>query len=76
MLPVTGFGLTIDEAYKTVINTNPEIRERIENYRAVEQDKAIAKSDYLPVVDVQGGIGYKHYEGTINFGQSPRNNFV
>jgi len=73
LLPVTGVGLTIDEAYKTVINTNPEIRERIENYRADEQDKTIAKSDYLPVVDVQGGIGYKHYEGTINFGQSPDN---
>ena len=65
LLPVTGFGLSIDEAYMTVINTNPEIRERIENYRAIEQDKTVAESDYLPVVDAQAGIGYKHYEGTI-----------
>ena len=73
LLPVTGFGLTIDEAYRTVINTNPEIRERIENYRAVEQDRAVAKSDYLPVVNAQAGIGYKHYEGTIAAAESPDN---
>ena len=65
LLPVAGFGLTLDEAYSTVIETNPEIRERIENYRAIEQDKTVAKSDYLPVVDAQAGVGYKHYEGTI-----------
>jgi outer membrane protein, adhesin transport system len=65
LLPVTGFGLTIDEAYKTVIDTNPEIRTRIENYRAIEEDKTIASSDYLPVVDAQAGVGFKHYEGSI-----------
>jgi len=65
LLPTSGFGLTIEEAYRTVIETNPEIRQRIENYRSVEQDKTVAFADYLPVVDVQGGIGYKHYEGTI-----------
>lgn len=71
LLPVTGFGLTVDEAYRTVIDTNPEVRERIENYRAVEEDKTIAFADYLPVVDVQGGIGYKHYDGTIAGAESP-----
>jgi len=65
LLPVTGFGLTVDEAYRTVIDTNPEIRERIENYRAIEQDKVVAGADYLPVVDLQAGIGVRHYEGTI-----------
>jgi adhesin transport system outer membrane protein len=66
LLPATGFGLTLDEAYRTVVDTNPEIRERIENYRAVEQDKTIAFADYLPVVDVQGSVGFKHVEGSVD----------
>lgn len=65
LLPSTMSALTMNEALVHVINTNPEIRERIENYRAVEQDHAIAFSGYLPVVDVQGGIGKKRYDDTI-----------
>ncbi len=60
LLSVSGWSLTIDEAYRTVVDTNPEVRQRIENYRAVDEDKSIAKADYLPVVDVEGGIGYKN----------------
>ena len=61
-------GLTIPEALLHVINTNPEIRERIENYRAVEQDRTIAFADNLPVVDVQGGIGNMRYDDSSVFG--------
>jgi len=55
-------GLTIPQALLHVINTNPEIRQRIENYRAVEQDRTIAFSGHLPVVDVQAGIGKMRYD--------------
>ncbi len=65
LLPSAVSGLTINEALVHVINTNPEVRERIENYRAVEQDHDIAFSGYLPVVDVQYGIGEKRYDDTI-----------
>ena len=65
LLPLAVFGVTINDALVHVINTNPEVRERIENYRAVEQDKEIAFSGYLPVVDVQGGIGKKRYDSNI-----------
>jgi len=65
LIPSAASALTVNEALVNVVNTNPEVRERIENYRAIEQDKTIANSDYLPVVDVQGGIGRKHYDGTI-----------
>jgi len=54
-------GLTIPQALLHVINKNPEIRQRIENYRAVEQDRTIAFSGHLPVVDVQAGIGNMRY---------------
>ncbi len=65
LVPSAISALTMNEALVNMVNTNPEVRERIENYRAVEQDKTIAFSDYLPVVDVQGGIGRKNYHGTI-----------
>ena len=65
LFPSAVSALTINEALVHVINTNPEVRQRIENYRAVEKDKDIAFSGYLPVVDVQGGIGKKRYNDTI-----------
>jgi len=65
LLPSAVSALTINEALVHVINTNPEVRERIENYRAVEQDREIAFSGYLPVVDVQAGIGKKRYDDEI-----------
>jgi len=66
LLPSVASALTINEALVHVINTNPEVRERIENYRAVEQDYDIAFSGYLPVVDVQGSYGEKRYDETIS----------
>lgn len=65
LLATSGYGLTLEEAYRTVIDTNPEVRQRIEDYRAVEEDKTIAFADYLPVVDIQGSVGYKHDEGSV-----------
>ncbi len=65
LMPSAASALTVNEALVNMVNTNPEVRERIENYRAVEKDKDIAFSDYLPVVDVQGGIGKKRYHGTL-----------
>ncbi|MHC3994645.1 TolC family outer membrane protein [Thiomicrolovo sp. ZZH C-3] len=64
LLATSGYGLTVEEAYRTVIDTNPEVRQRIEDYRAVEEDKTIAFADYLPVVDLQGSVGYRHDEGS------------
>ncbi len=65
LLPSAVSALTVNEALIHVINTNPEVRERIENYRAVEKDKTIAFSGYLPVVDVQAGIGERRYNDTV-----------
>jgi len=66
LLPVAASALTMNEALVHVINTNPEVRNRIENYRAVEQDKTIAFSGYLPVLDVQGSIGERRYDDVID----------
>ena len=65
LMPSAISALTINEALVHVINTNPEIHERIENHKAIEKDKTIAFADYLVVVDIQGGVGKKRYNGTI-----------
>lgn len=65
LLPPAVSALTVNEALVHVVNTNPEVRERIENYRAVEQDHDIAFSGYLPTLDVQGSIGERRYDDTI-----------
>jgi len=65
LLTSAGSALTINDALRNVVNTNPEIRERIENYRSIEEDRKIAYSGHLPVIDAEVGYGYRHYDGTI-----------
>lgn len=65
VVPSVVSALTVNEALTHVVNTNPEVRERIENYKAVEQDKTIAYAEYLPVVDLQVGVGKKRYDGNL-----------
>lgn len=57
--------LTLKESVSEVIDTNPVIKERINNYRATQQDLKIAESEYLPSVDLESGIGNKD-AGTFN----------
>ena len=52
--------LTLKESISTVINTNPVIKERINNYRLTQQDLKIAESEFLPSIDLRSGIGYKN----------------
>ncbi|HFU74525.1 MAG TPA: hypothetical protein ENK65_03125, partial [Helicobacteraceae bacterium] len=51
--------LTLKEAVNEVIETNPQVQERIKNYRAIQQDASIADSGYLPQLDYRGAIGHK-----------------
>jgi adhesin transport system outer membrane protein len=57
--------LTLKQSVSEVINTNPVVKERINNYRATQQDLKIAESEYLPSVDLRSGIGYKD-AGNLN----------
>ena len=52
--------LTLKESISIVIDTNPIIKERINNYRATQQDLKIAESEYLPSLDFRSGVGYKN----------------
>jgi adhesin transport system outer membrane protein len=57
--------LTLKQSVSDVINTNPVVKERTNNYRATQQDLKIAESEYLPTVDLRSGIGYKD-AGNLN----------
>lgn len=59
------YALTLKESVSEVINTNPIVKERINNYRATQQDLKIAESEFLPSVDLRSGIGYKD-AGNLN----------
>ena len=57
--------LTLKESVSDVLNTNPIVKERLNNYRATQQDLKISESEYLPSIDLRSGIGYKE-AGNIN----------
>ncbi len=51
--------LTLQKTVSEVLTTNPVIQEQLKNYRATRQDMSIADSDYMPTVDIVGGVGWK-----------------
>lgn len=51
--------LTLKEAVNEVIDTNPQVQERLKNYNAVKEDASIADAGYLPRLDYRGAIGHK-----------------
>ncbi len=52
LIPVLGFGLTLDEAVQHVTATNPVVNESVQNYRATTQDVSMAGAAFLPRIDV------------------------
>ncbi len=49
---------TLKQDVLEVLNTNPIVTERLKNYRSVQQDLNIAKSKYLPRVDLRSTASY------------------
>jgi adhesin transport system outer membrane protein len=56
-LPLTTFALSLNEAIVTVVENNPEVKEKVKFFNTVKKDQRIAFSGYLPTLDVQAGIG-------------------
>ena len=48
---------TLKESIDKVLNTNPIILERLANYRETSQDLSIARSEYLPTLDLVSSVG-------------------
>lgn len=57
--------ITLQKSIAEVIETNPIVKERINNYRATQQDLKSAESEFLPKLDYSAGIGYKD-AGNLN----------
>lgn len=56
-LPLVGVAATLEQAVKEVLNTNPQVLERINYFRSVKQDVGIAESGYYPKLDLIAGLG-------------------
>lgn len=63
LLPLAGYGLTLEEAVQHVNATNPVMSERIQNYNATKHDITKAKSEFLPTADISM---YHSHEKTRN----------
>lgn len=53
-------GQTLKQSIEETLQTNPSIIERQKNYNAVREDITIAKSGYLPKMDLTFGAGYEN----------------
>ena len=56
-LPLASVAVTLEETVKEVLNTNPQVQERINYFRSVKQDVGIAESGYYPKLDLVAGLG-------------------
>jgi outer membrane protein, adhesin transport system len=59
------YALSLDEAVNEALRTHPIVKERLNNFRATQQDLQIAKAGYLPSLDYRGTTGYNH-AGELN----------
>lgn len=52
--------LTLNEAVHESLQAHPVIQERLNNFRATQQDLKIAEAEYYPVVDARATAGYNN----------------
>ena len=57
LLGVNLNALTLKESVKESIQTNPVVKERLKNFREVQQDLNIAESEWLPSLDYTASFG-------------------
>ncbi len=90
LFPCTVNALSLKESVSEVLGTNPVIQERLKNFYETQQDLNIAKSEYLPSIDLRTSYGqnkagridddvtdmnYKHYTNSIKITQNIFNGF-
>ncbi|MEA3227552.1 MAG: TolC family protein, partial [Campylobacterota bacterium] len=60
------FAETIKQAVIESINTNPALKEKLRNYRAVQQNLNIVESEYYPSIDLKASFGINSASGFID----------
>jgi adhesin transport system outer membrane protein len=58
------FAQTLQKTLKDVIETHPQIQERLQNYKTYQKDIVITQAEYYPKLDLSVSGGREHY--TIN----------
>ena len=82
---------TLEDSIKEALNTNPIVKERLNNFREVQQDLNIAESEWYPSLDYRGSVGtnyagefkeddvedinYRHYTHSLKLTQNIFNGF-
>lgn len=61
LLTISTNAETLKESVKEVLRTNPTILERQKNYNALREEITIARSGYLPKLDLSLGAGYEEH---------------
>lgn len=59
------YAITVEESVTEALRTHPVVKERLNNFRATQQDLKIAAAEYLPTVDLRAAAGYNH-AGELN----------
>lgn len=54
------WALTLSQAVNEALQTHPVVQERVNNFRATQQDLKIAEADYYPTFDLRAAAGYNH----------------
>jgi len=60
VVPFLTFGQSLSQAAQHAVDNNPDVRQQIAQRYAFNQVVKQAKADYLPVVDLNLGIGKEH----------------
>ena len=56
--------LSLEDSIREAINTNPIVKERLNNFREVQQDLNITEAEWYPSLDYEGRIG-RNYAGNL-----------
>ncbi|MFH0708778.1 MAG: TolC family outer membrane protein [Pseudomonadota bacterium] len=65
------YALTLNEAVHESLQAHPVIQERLNNFRATQQDLKIAEAEYYPTVDLRAVAGYNHAGELYDHVRSP-----
>lgn len=66
-IPTVSFAMNLKETIEDAIIHNPQFRQQVKAYRAVQAEVRGAKGGYYPSVDLAGGIGYEEVNNpTVN----------
>ena len=65
LFAINANALTLKQSVIEVLDTNPTVQERLNNYRATQQDLTVSESEYYPSLDLRASAGFNS-PGNLN----------